>query len=83
MPRLPSRNTRLMLGITLIAVASVGVAASVFAVTEAEQRRIDADAATLEHLDQLVAVLDSAVGRQEVGLDDYVLSDQPAALSSY
>jgi len=83
MPRIPSRNTRLMLGITLIAVASVGVAASVFAVTEAEQRRIDADAATLEHLDQLVAVLDSAVGRQEVGLDDYVLSDQPAALSSY
>jgi diguanylate cyclase (GGDEF)-like protein len=72
-----------MLGIALIAVASVGVAASVFAVTQAEQERIDAAGASLERLDHLVGVLDAAVGQQEVSLDDYVLSNEASALSTY
>jgi len=72
-----------MLGIALIAVSSVGVAVSVFAMTQAEQARIDAQSASLERLDHLVGVLDAAVARQEVSLDDYVLSNEAAALSTY
>jgi diguanylate cyclase (GGDEF)-like protein len=83
MPRLPSRSTRALVAIALLAASSVLLGAAVFAATERERIAVDTDASRLDVLIGIGRAVANDVDEQEAALNDYVLSGAVASLSRY
>ncbi|HZC32291.1 MAG TPA: diguanylate cyclase [Candidatus Bathyarchaeia archaeon] len=83
MPRLPSRSTRVLGAIALLAVSSIVLAGGVFAVTERDQSQLDFGASQVDKLHAIALVMNGDVDEQEAALDDFVLTGDQAALDRY
>jgi diguanylate cyclase (GGDEF)-like protein len=83
MPRLPSRSTRALLAIALLAASSVALGIAVFAATESERSALDTAATRLDALTGIAHVVADDVDEQEAALDDFALNGANASLTRY
>jgi diguanylate cyclase (GGDEF)-like protein len=83
MPRLPSRSTRALVAIALLAASSVVLGIAVFAATDSEHTAVDTAATRLDILIAAGRAVANDVDEQEAALDDFMLTGANASLTRY
>jgi diguanylate cyclase (GGDEF)-like protein len=83
MPGAWSRNTRVLVAIGVLAVASLLIAGGAFAITDREQNAVSAASARLDELHDIAGDIADAVDGQEGALDDFILTGDELALARY
>ena len=83
MPRLLSRNNRVLFAVAALALTAVAITGVVNRLADDEQSAIDADSARLESIHALADHVGHAVHDQEAALNDYVLSRDAAARTRF
>ena len=83
MPRILSRNNRVLGAVAALAIAALAITAGVNRLSDTEQATIDGDSLRLEAIHELVDELGHAAHDQEAALDDYVLSEDAVARTRY
>jgi diguanylate cyclase (GGDEF)-like protein len=83
MPRALSRNARVLVAIAVLASASLLIGGAAFAITDNEQKDVDAATARLADLHDIARDIADGVDGQEGALDDYVLTGAVSALDRF
>jgi diguanylate cyclase (GGDEF)-like protein len=83
MPRVMSKNNRVLLLIALMAAGSMVVGGVVYSFTTADSTAVQAALTDLRSLQLEAADFSATTESQEAALDDYVLSANPAALTQF
>ena len=79
----PSRNTRILLGVGALALLSLGLVVVAYAIGDQERARIDIEAARVDAIDEQAGVLSDSARDAQIAIDVYIFSGEEEALAEY